>query len=64
MSPQEIALLGGVSGRLKRIVKQDVVGKRMNCAKTGGPILAIHRSHDVFLRKELPFCVSRLLHPR
>jgi len=31
------------------------LGKRVSCAKTGGPIFTIYTSYDVFLRKELPF---------
>jgi len=27
----------------------------VSCAKTGGPILTIYTSYDVFLRKEFPF---------
>jgi len=29
--------------------------KGMSCAKTGGPVLTIYTSYDVFFRKELPF---------
>jgi len=31
------------------------LGKRVSCAKTGGPILMIYTSYHVFLHKELPF---------
>ena len=37
----------GLSGRLKSI-RFEGLGKRVSCAKTGGPILKIYTSYDVF----------------
>ena len=48
----------GMSVRLKSIVKHRISGggvKRVSSAKSGGPMLTIYTSYDVFLRKELPF---------
>jgi len=61
MPPLEGALLG-VSGRLNSIVKHRILGlgKRMSGAKTGGPILIICMSYDLFLHKDLLFGVAVL----
>ena len=37
--------------------------KRVNCAKTVGPILAMYTSYDVFLRKVMPFGIAIRLLP-
>jgi len=40
----------------KHCKAQDLgLGKKVSCAKTGGRILTIYTSYDVFLRKELSF---------
>ena len=50
----------GVSRWLKSIVKHWIlrVGKRVSCARKGGPILVIYTLRDMFLHKELPFGVA------
>ena len=51
-----------LSGRLKSIVKHSILGlgKSVNYANTGGPILMLHTSYDAFLCKELPFGVAMI----
>jgi len=52
----------GVSGQLRSILKDRILGlgKRVSCAKTGGLILTISTSYDMFLHKELPFGVTMI----
>jgi len=54
MSQRELELLGECLGHFKA---QDFggLGKRVSCGKSGGPLLTIYTSCDVFLHKEVPY---------